>query len=106
MAETRITFHDGCFRVFEGEQEIGKKLISEVSKVDGYKYDNFSYDEIAVLIEFSDGTSCELIESESAFIDAMTTMEKELLGFDSKWFATIAHPAFAKNLTTIWKAVG
>ncbi len=79
---------------------------SQVSQVCAYKRDCFAFDQIRVALWSEDsGVGIEVTEEDAGFeelIDALPLYLPGCLSRD-KWFERVAFPAFALNLTSLYR---
>jgi len=77
--------------------------LAQISRIEAYKDDLFSYDEILWHIYFKDGTATTISEQDSDW-DVITASISSLPGFVTDWWETVAHPAFKENRTVIYSS--
>jgi len=81
---------------------------SEIQNVIAYKKDAVSVDMICFAIATGDGSAVEIHEEMIGWDTLVETLPKNLLGFPNgeQWFAAVAFPAFATNVTTLYQRSG
>jgi hypothetical protein len=74
----------------------------EIEKIDTYKIDLFTTDEIIFEIVLTD-TVIKISEEIEGWGNFTDKIEVALSGFDKEWFSKVAYPAFKTNFTTIYQ---
>ena len=100
---------NGIFQYFEDGFTVKLKtnrtvLWKEIEKIQGYKLDLFTTDEICLDI-FLPETIITISESAEGFMEFLEMLQNEFPSFDKSWYEKIIQPPFATNLTILYEKI-
>ena len=73
---------------------------SDIEKIEAYKIDLYTYDEMAMRFETTAG-AFEVLEGHSAFVD-LITLVVDKFGAPESWYMDVMQPAFEENRTILY----
>jgi hypothetical protein len=74
---------------------------SEVTRIETYKLDLLTYDEVALLFTTADGCF-EILESQTGFKDSFAQLEQQF-GLSSEWYFQVMEHAFVTNHRVLYQ---
>ena len=91
------------FTVVDRDKTVSRIRWSDVLEIFACKDDLGHYDTIWIGIRTRDeGTLCLVSEDFIGFKELVAELERRFPGIRTDWFAEVAFPAFAPNITVLW----
>jgi hypothetical protein len=100
----RVSIREELVVLFQDNEERARLAWSEVDLVQGYKQDHLVVDCIVIrLTKLSTGQFLDIDEEMVGYEDFQKELKRRYAFQNENWWREVAFPAFAENLTTIWK---